>query len=65
MHDKALPLTGAEREKAYQAIAVRAAQNANIFPIGHPDFYFGLNKRLKWEARLDGFILLKEMSLMS
>ena len=65
MHEKALPLTGAEREKAYQAIAVRAAQNANIFPIGHPDFYFGLNKRLKWEARLDGFILLKEMSLTS
>jgi peptide/nickel transport system substrate-binding protein len=65
MHKKALPLTGAEREQAYQAIAVRAQQNANIIPIGHPDFYFGLNPRLKWQARLDGFILLKEMSLTS
>jgi peptide/nickel transport system substrate-binding protein len=64
MHQKALPSTGAEREQAYQAIAVRAQQNANIIPIGHPDFYFGLNQRLKWQARLDGFILVKEMSLI-
>jgi hypothetical protein len=65
MHQKALPLSGSEREQAYQAIAVRAQENANIVPIGHPNFFFGLAPRLKWQARLDGFILMKEMSLTS
>ena len=43
MHKAALPLTGAEREKAYQAIAARVAKNMNIIPIGQPNFYFGLS----------------------
>jgi hypothetical protein len=63
MHKKALPLTGEAREKAYQAIAARVAQNANTIPIGHPDFFFGVSKRLQWQPRMDGFLILKEMSL--
>jgi hypothetical protein len=33
-------------------------------PIGHPNFNFAVSKRLKWKDRLDGFILLKEMSII-
>ena len=63
MHKAALPLTGAEREQAYQAIAARVAKNMNTIPVGQPNFYYGLSNRLQWESRLDGFILLKEMAL--
>jgi peptide/nickel transport system substrate-binding protein len=63
MHKAALPLTGAEREKAYQAIAARVAKNMNTIPLGQPNFFYGLSDRLQWESRIDGFILLKEMSL--
>jgi peptide/nickel transport system substrate-binding protein len=59
----ALPLTGAEREKAYQALAVYVAKNMNMIPICQPNFSFGLSARLQWQSRMDGFILLKEMSL--
>ena len=63
MHRKALPLTGAEREKAYQAIAERVAKNKNIIPIGQPNFFYAVSSRLQWQSRMDGFIMLKEMSL--
>jgi peptide/nickel transport system substrate-binding protein len=63
MHKAALPLTGAEREKAYQAIAARVAQNRNTIPLGQPNFFYGLSDRLQWQSRVDGFILLKEMTL--
>jgi peptide/nickel transport system substrate-binding protein len=63
MHQKALPLVGAEREKAYQAIAARIASLRHHIPIGHPDFFFGVSQRLQWQTRMDGFLLLKEMSL--
>jgi peptide/nickel transport system substrate-binding protein len=63
MHKAALPLTGPEREKAYQAIAAKVAKNMNIIPIGQPNFFFGLGPRLQWQSRMDGFILMKEMTL--
>jgi peptide/nickel transport system substrate-binding protein len=63
MHKAALPLIGAEREKAYQAISAQVAKNLNIIPIGHPSFFYGLSPRLQWQTRMDGFILLKEMTL--
>ena len=43
MHKAALPLIGAEREKAYQAITAHVAKNLNIIPIGHPNFFYGLS----------------------
>jgi hypothetical protein len=63
MQKAALPLSGAEREKAYQALAAHVAKNMNMIPIGQPNFSFGLSDRLQWQSRMDGFILLKEMSL--
>jgi len=63
MQKAALPLTGAEREQAYQALAARVAKNMNIIPICQPNFNFGLSDRLQWQSRMDGFILLKEMAL--
>jgi peptide/nickel transport system substrate-binding protein len=63
MQKAALPLAGAEREKAYQALAAHVAKNMNVIPIGQPNFNFGLSDRLQWQSRMDGFILLKEMAL--
>ena len=65
MFAKANPLTGAEREKALQDIAAYAHEQVATIPIGQPNFFFGLSKRLEWKPRLDGFILLKEMKLTS
>ena len=63
MHNAALPLTGEERAKAYQELARYIHEQVYTVPIGHPNFYFGLSKRLEWQVRLDGFMLLKEMTL--
>jgi peptide/nickel transport system substrate-binding protein len=60
---KALPLTGPEREKAYQAIAQYVHEEVVDVPVGHPSFYFALSQRLDWTPRPDGFILVKEMKL--
>ena len=56
-------LAGAERAKAYADIAKVVYDDYATVPIGYPEFYFGLSKRLNWSVRPDGFILLKEMTL--
>lgn len=63
MHNAALPLVGEERAKAYQELARYLHEQVYTVPIGHPNFYFGVSKRLEWQVRLDGFMLLKEMAL--
>jgi peptide/nickel transport system substrate-binding protein len=63
MHQKALPLKGAERQKAYQDIAKYINDQFYTVPIGHPNFYYGLSNKVEWKPRLDGFILVKEMKL--
>jgi peptide/nickel transport system substrate-binding protein len=63
MINKALPLTGAEREKALQAIGQYSYDNVVAIPIMQPSFYFALSQRLDWTQREDGFILVKEMKL--
>jgi peptide/nickel transport system substrate-binding protein len=63
MHQKALPLKGAEREKAYQEIAKYIHDQVYTVPIGHPNFYYGLSTKVEWKPRLDGFIMVKEMKL--
>jgi peptide/nickel transport system substrate-binding protein len=63
MINKALPLTGAEREKALQAIGKYSHDEVVVVPIMQPSFYFALSQRLDWTQREDGFILVKEMKL--
>ena len=63
MQKKALPLAGAEREKAYQAIGKFLYDEVVYIPIMHPAYYFAISKRLQWTPRSDGLILLKEMKL--
>jgi peptide/nickel transport system substrate-binding protein len=63
MHKAALPLAGAERDKAFQAIQKYVYDRFYTIPIGHPNFYFGLSQRVEWAPRLDSFLLVKEMKL--
>jgi peptide/nickel transport system substrate-binding protein len=63
MQKKALPLSGAEREKAYQAIGQAAHDQFIVVPIGAPSFWYAITQRLDWTPRADGFILGKEMTL--
>ena len=63
MQNKALPLTGSEREKAYQAIGQYTYDNFVLFPIGAMSFWYAIGQRLDWTPRPDGFILGKEMKL--
>jgi peptide/nickel transport system substrate-binding protein len=63
MHAKALPLTGAERVKAYQDIAKYVHDQYYTIPIGYPNYYYGLSPRVEWKPRLDAFVMVKEMKL--
>ena len=63
MQNKALPLTGAERVKAYQAIGQYVHDDFVAVPIGAPSFWYAISQRLDWTPRTDGFILGKEMKL--
>jgi peptide/nickel transport system substrate-binding protein len=63
MQAKALPLKGAERQKAYEDIAKYINDQFYTVPIGHPNYYYGLSNKVDWKPRLDAFILVKEMKL--
>jgi peptide/nickel transport system substrate-binding protein len=63
MHAKALPLKGAERQKAYEDIAKYIHDQYYTIPIGYPNFYYGLSPKVEWKPRLDAFIMIKEMKL--
>jgi peptide/nickel transport system substrate-binding protein len=63
MQKKALPLTGSEREKAYQAIAQYVHDDFVLVPIGAPSFWYAMGQRVEWTPRSDTFILVKEMTL--
>ncbi len=63
--DAANPLTGEERAAAFAEVTRRFAEGYSIIPILHLAFLYGTATELSWEPRLDGFMLLKEMSLAS
>ena len=63
MHAKALPLKGAERQKAYEDIAKYIHDQYYTIPIGHPNFYYGVSAKVDWKPRLDAFVMVKEMKL--
>jgi hypothetical protein len=55
-------LVGAKRDLAFQALAKIVADDHAMAPIGQPGFNFAINTKLVWKPRLDGFILVREMS---
>jgi peptide/nickel transport system substrate-binding protein len=59
----AIPLTGEEREAALADVTRMYYEDFGSIPIIHMPLNYGLAAELTWEPRLDGFILLKEMSL--
>jgi peptide/nickel transport system substrate-binding protein len=63
--DAANPLTGEERDAAFAEVTAAYQEGLAIIPIIHLAFLYGTSADLTWEPRLDGFMLLKEMSLAS
>jgi len=62
MDDKARVLVGAERTKAYQELMKVLYDEVAVVPIVHPAISYAVSNKLNWEPRLDGFIMVKEMS---
>ena len=58
----AVQLFGDAHDQALQDIAAYVYDLYYIVPIGYPIFYHGLVEGLNWTPRMDGFILLKEMT---
>ncbi|MFT4041325.1 MAG: ABC transporter substrate-binding protein [Thermomicrobiales bacterium] len=63
--DAANPLVGDERAAAFADITRRFQEAYSVAPILHLAFLYGTADTLNWEPRLDGFMLVKEMSLTS
>lgn len=56
-------LVGEERDRTYQEIAAAVSGDYAIIPIAHLKIGYGMVETLRWEPRMDAFMLLKEMSL--
>lgn len=59
----ATPLVDEERQQALADLAQLAYDTYYDLPIGQPNFYYTLSDRVEWEPRVDGFLLLQEMTL--
>lgn len=62
MIDAANPLVGEERAAAFAEISKKFLEAYSVIPIIHLAFLYGTAANLIWEPRLDGFMLVKEMS---
>lgn len=65
MFAAAVGTSGDARQQALADIAKYVYDQVPVVPIGQPNFNFGLTERLNWKPRIDGFILLKEMTFNS
>jgi peptide/nickel transport system substrate-binding protein len=61
----AVQLSGDERDQALQELAAYVHDLYLIVPVGYPLFSFGLVEGINWTPRMDGFILVKEMTFTS
>jgi hypothetical protein len=61
--DAANPLTGDERATAFAEVTRVFSEGKSIIPVIHLSFLYGASEDIVWEPRLDGFMLVKEMSL--
>lgn len=62
MTDEAAPITGDGRAAALAAVTEAFMAQIPVIPIVHLPLFYGLAANLNWEPRLDGFMLVKEMS---
>ncbi len=62
MTDEAAPITGDERAGELAAVTEAFMAQIPVIPIVHLPLFYGLATDLVWEPRLDGFMLVKEMS---
>jgi peptide/nickel transport system substrate-binding protein len=65
MYKEALQATGQDRDTKLAAIAAFVYDDVAVIPVGQPLFYFGMSAKINWTPRMDGFILLKEISFNS
>lgn len=63
MYAAAVTTTEEERQQSLAEIAEYVYEEVPVVPIGQPNFNFGLRERIDWTPRMDGFILLKEMTV--
>lgn len=63
--DEANPLVGDERAAAFADITRQFQEAYSVAPILHLAFLYGTAENLIWQPRLDGFMLVKEMSFGS
>jgi peptide/nickel transport system substrate-binding protein len=62
MTDEAAPITGDERAAELAAVTAAFMERIPVVPIVHLPLFYGLAADLNWTPRLDGFMLVKEMS---
>jgi peptide/nickel transport system substrate-binding protein len=60
--DESAPVTGEGREAALAETTAEYMAHIPVIPIVHLPLFYGLAADLVWEPRLDGFMLVKEMS---
>jgi hypothetical protein len=56
------PLVGEERQTGLAEVTSVYMEGYPVLPIVHMPLFWGLAENLNWTPRLDGFILVKEMS---
>jgi peptide/nickel transport system substrate-binding protein len=62
MVNAASPLTGDERAAAFMEVTAAFMEHIPVVPLVHLPNYYGMAENLQWTPRLDGFMLVKEMS---
>jgi peptide/nickel transport system substrate-binding protein len=62
MTDEASVITGDDRGAALAEVTAAFMEQIPVIPIVHLPFFYGMAADLNWEPRLDGFMLVKEMS---
>ncbi len=64
LHEQARPLSdSAERQRLYQQYNALFYEDAPYVTIAQMPFFHGVGEDLVWQSRLDGVILLKDMSI--
>ena len=62
MTDEAAAVTGEDRGERLAEVTAAYMEHIPVIPIVHLPFFYGLAANLNWTPRLDGFMLVKEMS---
>jgi peptide/nickel transport system substrate-binding protein len=62
MTDEASVVTGPERGEKLAAVTAAYMAEIPVIPIVHLPLFYGVAADLNWKPRLDGFMLVKEMS---